>query len=246
MNSKNKIIVGAGILIGLILHGFLVGYALQRFRKEDRSISVKGLAEREVMADQAVWTIKTEAPVNDLLEGSRQIEGAKQKIISFLKSNGVADNEIIQLDLNVTDKVAQAYGSYNGNYRYLVQNSLQVRSPEVLKIQELSRRTDELLKIGINISSGNEYQPAVKYLFTGLNDIKPEMLSEATANARKAAEEFTQDGNVDLGKMKSASQGLFSIVDRDASAQGDGGYVSSTNDIYKKVRVVIHVVYSID
>jgi hypothetical protein len=198
------------------------------------------------MADQAVWTIKTEATVNDLLEGSRQIEKTKKQVIEFLLNNGVKQEEVIQLDLSVTDKVAQAYGGYSGSYRYLVKNSLQVRSSEVEKIQELSRRTDELLKIGINISSGNEYQPAVKYLFTGLNSVKPEMLSEATANARKAAKEFTQDGNVKLGKLKSASQGLFSIVDRDASAQGNEGYASSTNDIFKKVRVVIHVVYSVE
>ncbi|WP_304236994.1 SIMPL domain-containing protein [Jiulongibacter sediminis] len=246
MQTRYKIAIGVGGLLALVLHGLFIAYGIQRFRKEDRSISVKGLAEREVMADQAVWTIKTEATVNDLQEGSRRIEASKKQITDFLLENGVKKDEIIQLDLNVTDKEAQAYGNYVGNYRYLVQNSLQVRSSEVKKIQELSRRTDELLKIGINISSGNAYSPSVQYLFTGLNDIKPAMLSEATANARQAAEEFTKDGNVSLGKLKSASQGLFSIVDRDASAQGEGGYASSTNDIYKKVRVVIHVVYSID
>ncbi len=244
MQTRYKL--GIGALIALVLHGLFIAYGIQRFRKEDRSISVKGLAEREVMADQAVWTIKTEASVNDLLEGSRQLEASKKQVTDFLLKNGVKKEEIIQLDLNVTDKEAQAYGSYVGNYRYLVQNSLQVRSADVQKIQELSRRTDELLKIGINISSGNGYTPAVQYLFTGLNSIKPEMLSEATANARQAAEEFTKDGNVDLGQLKSASQGLFSIVDRDASAMGEGGYASSTNDIFKKVRVVIHVEYSID
>lgn len=246
MQTRYKIAIAVGGLLALVLHGLFIAYGIQRFRKEDRSISVKGLAEREVMADQAVWTIKTEAAVNDLLEGSRQIEFTKKQVINFLLKNGVKQEEIIQLDLNVTDKVAQAYGGYTGTFRYLVQNSLQVRSGEVEKIQKLSRRTDELLKVGINISSGNEYQPAVKYLFTGLNEIKPEMLSEATANARQAAEEFTKDGDVSLGKLKRASQGLFSIVDRDASAQGEGGYVSSTNDIYKKIRVVIHVEYSID
>ncbi|UBM58110.1 SIMPL domain-containing protein [Marinilongibacter aquaticus] len=246
MHTKNKLFIALGIILGLFLHGLLLGYAIQRFNKEDRSISVKGFSEREVLADQAVWTIKTEATVNDLLDGSKQIESAKKQIVAFLVKNGVKQQEIIQLDLNVTDKLAQAYGSYTGTYRYLVQNKIQVRSSDVQKIQDLSRKTDELLKAGVSISSTNDYRPAIQYLFTGLNDIKPEMLSEATANARKAAEEFTKDGNVELGKLKRASQGLFSIVDRDASASGEGGYASSVNDIYKKVRVVIHVEYSID
>ncbi len=147
MQTRYKIAIGVGGLLALVLHGLFIAYGIQRFRKEDRSISVKGLAEREVMADQAVWTIKTEATVNDLQEGSRRIEASKKQITDFLLENGVKKDEIIQLDLNVTDKEAQAYGNYVGNYRYLVQNSLQVRSSEVKKIQELSRRTDELLKM---------------------------------------------------------------------------------------------------
>jgi uncharacterized protein len=102
--------------------------------------------------------------------------------------------------------------------------------------------------MGTTISSTNDYRPAVQYLYTGLNDIKPQMLSEATTNARKAAEEFTKDGKVSLGKLKRASQGLFTIEDRDESAAAgtEGGYSSSVNDMYKKVRVVISVEYSID
>lgn len=246
MNTKYRYAIAVGVLLGLVLHGMFVGYALQRFRKEDRSISVKGFAEKEVMADQAVWTIKNEATSNELLQASREIETSKKQVIDFLLKNGVKKDEIIQLDLNVTDKLAQSYNGSYANYRYLVQNSIQVRSADVTKIQELSRRTDELLRMGISISSTNDYRPAVQYLFAGLNEIKPQMLSEATANARKAAEEFTKDGNVTLGKLKSASQGLFSIVDRDASLSGDGGYASSVNDIHKKVRVVINVEYSID
>jgi hypothetical protein len=108
--------------------------------------------------------------------------------------------------------------------------------------------TDELLKIGVVISNINEYQPSVQYLYTKLNDIKPEMLSEATQNARKAALEFTRESKVGLGEMKKASQGLFTIVDRDdfVAGQTGEGYGNNVNDIWKKVRVVVNIEYSVE
>lgn len=247
--DKNKVIFGILILLGLTAQGFLIGRSFQRFRKEDRSIAVKGFAEKEVKANFAVWTIKTRVLTNELSSGTAQIEANKNKIKEFLTKYKVKPEEIVQQELNVTDKLAQDYsGNYIGEYRYVIENSMQVRSNNVDNVQQISRRTDELLKSGINVSTTNEYRPAVQYLFTELNKIKPEMLSEATKNAKQAAEQFTKDGEVSLGKIKKASQGLFSIVDRDESnAGGEGGYYpSSVNDIYKKVRVVVNVEYTIE
>ncbi len=250
MEKGKYLFIALGILLGLALNGYLIGEALKRFKNEDRYINVKGFSEREVKADFAVWTLKTRITSNDLLEGSREVEENKKKIIRFLQDNGINNSQIIQQDLNVEDLYAREYGDgFARTYRYIIVNTLQVRSEEIEKVQKVSRMTDELLKNGIVVSSMADYRPAVQYLFTKLNDIKPAMLSEATQNARAAAMEFAKESNVTLGSLRKANQGLFSIVDRDAyiSGQaGEGGYYgSNTSDIFKKVRVVIHVEYAI-
>ena len=252
MNDKNKLlIIAISIVSGLVIAGFIIGRSLERFKKEDRYISVKGFSEREVKANFAVWTIKTRITTNDLAEGSRNIEENKRKIVEFLVGNGIKKDEIIQQNLSVTDKLARDYGTNDiGAFRYIIENSIQVRTENVDTIEHVSKQTDKLLKAGVLIADNTEYNPGVKYLFTGLNDIKPLMLSEATQNARKAATEFTKENNVRLGKLKKANQGLFSIVDRDfsiSSPGNEGGYYApNVNDMYKKVKVVVNIEYSIE
>jgi len=249
MKENIKILIAIAIVIGLALNGIFIGRALQRFKKEDRSISVKGFSEREVKANLAVWTIKTRITTNDIAAGSRQIEIDKNKITGFLIQKGIKENEIFQQDLKVVDKMAREYGDNNiGEFRYIIENSILVRSSNVDTVQAVKRMTDELLKMGVVISNVNEYMPSVQYLFTDLNNIKPEMLSEATQNARKAALEFTRESNVSLGNLKKASQGLFTIVDRDdfIAGQAEGGYGANVNDIYKKVRVVVNIEFSVE
>jgi hypothetical protein len=86
-------------------------------------------------------------------------------------------------------------------------------------------------------------------MYTELNSIKPSMLAEATRNAKKAAEEFSHESSVKIGKLRKASQGLFTVTDRDdflvGQSEGGGYYSSNVNDLYKKIRVVINVEYSI-
>jgi len=252
METKRSLVISLAILIGLAVNAWFLGRALQRFRVEDRSISVKGFSEREVKSDLAVWTIRTRVANNDLSEGSRAIEVAKNTVISFLIKNGIKQEEIIQKDLIVNDKMAQEYGSsqLGDSYRFIIDKSIQVRSVDVDNIQKVSRMTDDLLKAGVVISNAGEYGAGpVKYIFTRLNDIKPEMLAEATRNAKNAAVQFTMESNTRLGGLKKANQGFFSIIDRDnhMSGQTDGGYYGSgTSDIYKIVRVVVSVEYSIN
>ncbi len=249
MKEYNKIIIAIAIVIGLGLNGIFIGRAIQRFKKEDRFISVKGFSEREVKANLAVWTITIRVTTNDIAEGSRRTEAEKQKVINFLLNKGIKQEEIFQKDLNVVDKIAREYANSDiGTFRYIIENIMQVRSENVDTIQSVKTMTDELLKDGVVISNIENYQPTVQYLFTKLNDIKPAMLLEATQNARQAALEFANESKVSLGPLKKASQGLFTIVDRDdfIAGQADGGYGSNLNDIYKKVRVVVNIEYSVE
>lgn len=251
MNNKLTITILFAIIIGLLFNAVIIGRAIQRFKKEDRAISVKGFSEREVKSDLAVWTIKTRIVDNDLAAGSKAIEDVKNKVIAFLKEKGIKDEEIIQKELIVNDKKAQEYEVSNvvNSFRFIIDNVIQVRSNQVENIEKVSRMTDELLKRGVLISNRDEYMGAVRYYYTKLSEIKPEMLTDATRNAKNAAIQFAQESNTKIGKLKKASQGLFSVIDRDESlsspAEG-GGYAAGTNDLIKKVRVVVSVDYSIE
>jgi hypothetical protein len=188
---------------------------------------------------------------NDLAAGSIAIEEVKMKVIAFLKEKGIKDDEIIQKDLLVNDKKAQEYDVSNAvnTYRFIIDNIILVRSNQVENIEKVSRMTDELLKRGVLISNRDEYNGAVRYYYTKLNDIKPEMLTDATKNAKNAAIQFAKESNSKIGKLKKASQGLFSVIDRDESLSGPADaqmYASGTNDLVKKVRVVVSVDYSIE
>ncbi|HBL74722.1 MAG: hypothetical protein A2W90_24130 [Bacteroidetes bacterium GWF2_42_66] len=248
MKTKSTLIIVAGLIAAFALNALITGRAIQRFKKEDRAISVKGFSEREVKSDLALWTIQCRVANNNLMEGSQLIEDAKNKVVDFLINNNIKPDEIIQKDLVVNDKMAQEYGNFdsNNNLRYIIDKVIQVRSNNVDNIQKVSRMTDELLKVGVILN--NQYGGAVRYYFTKLNEVKPAMLTEATKNAYNAAIQFTSESQVKLGKLKRASQGLFSIVDRDESlsGQGDGFYMPNTMDIYKKVRVVVSVEYSVE
>ena len=250
MDNKKLIILLVAILVAFALNAVILGRAIQRFKKEDRTISVKGFSEREVKSDLAVWTIQCRIANNDLAEGSRLIEQTKNKVMTFLTQNGINPDEIIQKDLAVNDRMAQEYGNYNEriNLRYIIDKIIKVRSTNVDNIQKVSRMTDELLKAGIVLNNQNNYECGIRYYFTKLGDIKPAMLTEATRNANNAAVQFANESGSRLGKLKRASQGLFSIVDRDESlASGsEGGYAGNSRDIYKRIRVVVSVDYSIE
>lgn len=236
MKTSNIWIISVALIISFGINALLIGRSLQRFKTEDRSVSVKGFSEREVKADLAVWIIQTRIADNDLMEGSRAVEIAKNKVIGFLLQNQIKQDEIIIEGVGVLDKKAQQYDNFQqGNaFRYLITQNLQIRSKNVDLIQKVSRMTGELLQVGVFLSS-SDYGNPLQFYFTKLNDIKPEMITEATQNARKAAEQFAKENDSELGQLKKANQGLFTIVDRTASLSGsEGGYASGTNDLFKK------------
>jgi hypothetical protein len=245
MKKYDIILLSLSLVIAFGLSGYLIGKSIENFRNENRTILVKGFAEREVKADLAVWNISCRTASNDLVEGAKRIEQDQKKIIDFLVAKGIGKDEIISREIRVNDRLANEYGGYdNVNFRYVIVKVLQVRSTNVDRVQEVSRLTDELVRAGVVISQ-NDYSNNLQYYFTKLNDIKPEMLTEATQNAREAAISFASESGVKLGKLKRASQGLFTIVDRDQSLSGGDTYAASNADIMKKVRVVISVEYSI-
>ena len=218
------------IMLGLIVLGLMVPVAAKVFRSYERTVTVKGLCEKEVAADKVIWPVSFKVVGNDLEALNEEINSKTAYARSFLERGGVGAQDISVSVPVVSDKYANEYGDNNRLYRYVATCTITVCSNEVDKVLALMGMQSELLTRGIVPSS--EWQSQPQFLFEGLNDIKPEMIQEATRNARLAGEQFAKDSGSRLGKIRSASQGSFSIEDRD----------SNTPQV-KRVRVVTSVVY---
>lgn len=229
---KNYRIESVILAVGLALLGLCVYWGLCGLAQRDREVSVRGLAEREVMADHVIWPIVYKTTGNDLQALYDDINTANNKIVSFLKRNGVKAEEINVGAPQIIDLRADRYNERQSERdRYNVTSTLTVSTSQVETVRGLIPRMGELLREGVAISA-QEYGMTPQYEFQSLNKIKPEMIEEATKNAREAAEKFAKDSESSLGKIKNATQGLFSIEDRDQFTP----YI-------KKIRVVTSVDY---
>lgn len=230
-SGTTAIICALLIGVGLWLLGVMVKGGLTSISGNQRVVTVRGLAEKEVTANKVTWPIVSKEVGNDLPSIYSRIETTNAAIINFLKSNGITEQEISVNPPQVLDLQADRYNSNNVPFRYNVTNVIVVTSAQVDKVNKLIERQTELLKQGIAVVAG-DYQYQTSYEYTDLNSIKPEMIAEATKNAREAANKFAEDSESKLGKIKTASQGQFSIEDRDQYTP----YI-------KKVRVVSSIVY---
>lgn len=221
--------LGALLMLGLIVLGVCVYFGLKNISQGERIVTVRGLAEQEVKADRVIWPITYKTTGSDLQGIYAQTNAATQKIKNFLRRNGIADQDIATASPEIIDLRTERYSQFKGNEPYNVTLVITVTSGQVDKVRQLMTRMGELMKEGIAISP-NDYNNPIQYQFTSLNKIKPKMIEDATRNAREAAEKFAKDSESELGKIKSAQQGLFSIENRD-----------SNTPYIKKVRVVTTV-----
>ncbi|EKO3961293.1 SIMPL domain-containing protein [Vibrio fluvialis] len=232
LNTKSALTMGISILLGLGLLGYFVEQAAVNFKEYDRIVTVKGLSEREVPADTVIWPIQFTLADNELPTLFTTLDAQTQQVMQFLAQQGIDTQSISISAPAVIDKKAQQYGGEARiEYRYLATQTLTVYSTHVDLVRQAISQIGQLGKQGIVFNQDN-YNNRVEYLFSGLNDIKPAMIEEATKQAREVAEKFAKDSQSSLGKIKRATQGQFSIVDRDNNTP----YV-------KKVRVVSTVEY---
>lgn len=226
----------AGLLIGLglVLLGLFLKSGIVDFKKMDRVVAVKGLSEREVKADRVIWPLMYKEVGDDLLEVNRIVNDKNREIIGFLKKNGLKPEEITVSAPEILDMEAERYAGNNVKYRYNVTSVITVASSNVDLVRSMMENQSELISKGIALG-GEDYRFQKQFLFTGLNKIKPDMIEEATKNARASALKFALDSESKLGKIRSADQGQFSITDRDANTP----YI-------KSVRVVTTILYYLE
>lgn len=231
MDTRAALALGLLTALGLAAAGYQIGSGWVNAKQLERTVTVKGLSEREVDADIAIWPLSFNVADNDLDTLVQTVEAQTAVITRFLAEAGFEAAEITVNPPAITDKQAQSYGNDNVRFRYLAQTTVTVYSRNIEATRTARAALLELGKAGITITQDN-YEARTQYLFEGLNAIKPEMIEEATRNARAVAQKFAEDSGSALGKIRKARQGQFSIADRD-----------SNNPHIKKIRVVSTLEY---
>ena len=227
------IILSLFMALGLTLGGYFISQTLYVSKVAINTAESKGLAERQVKADRADWIVsfsvegKTEEEVPTLY---RKAETDQKTIAALLVEEGFADDEI---KMGILEYGSKEFRDENQNLvdqQFHVSGSVEVGTNKVDLVEPARTAVSRLITEGIIVRTG---RPA--YSFTGLNDIKPEMLKEATENARIAANKFAEDAGVKVGGIRSALQGRFEIK--------DAGGTSSTSKVDKDVRVITTIVF---
>ena len=234
---------GFVLAIGVVATGWFVGHALSVVRTTDRYVTVKGISEREVKADVAIWPLRIVAVDDDLMKAHAQLDASTAKTRDFLSRNGIDPNQAQVAGFSVRDAHADQYRSEKAaGSRYVISQTLIVRSNEPDKVRLATEKIGELVAGGVVLSSGAEYQPSgPTFIFTQLSGLKPPMIAEATARAREAAEQFARDSGSHVGRIRRANQGTFEILARD---QAPG--ITEASQLSKTVRVVSTVEYLLE
>ena len=230
-NNVNKFFSGAAFILGMLILGVSLYATVGNFKSYDRCVTVKGLCEKEVMADKVIWPIVYKQGGNELGRLYNTVQDMNNTIIEFLHEAGVTDDEITVNSPSILDTRTNLY-SDRKDYIYIVTAGVTVCSDKVDLVVKLQTQQAKLYEKGIPVGMEDNWAYPTTYSFTGLNDIKPAMIEEATINARQAAEKFAKDSKSKLGKIKTATQGQFSVSDRD-----------NNTPYIKNVRVVTNVVY---
>lgn len=225
------------LAVAAIVSASLIADGLTGLRTGDRFVTVKGVAEREVQADLALWPLRFVATGDSLDEAREKAGQSRESIMAFLELQAIDTGAVELQRLDVTDTRATPYQGDNNSQKFIISQTLMVRSDNIDRIRQAAQSVSDLVDSGVLLTS--DYGPAgPTYLFNSLNDIKPDMIAEATASARESAAQFARDANTELGALRRANQGVFQILARD---QAPG--ISEGQQPVKTVRVVATIEY---
>ncbi len=227
---KNRILESLILAVAIVVFGSFICCGLSKIGNRERTVSVRGLAEKEVQADKVFWSVRFSEVGNEIPAIYRNVEEKDSLVIKFFLERGIDREDITVNAPDIADALADRYREKLPENRYTMTSTITVASTQVKNVRKLQSEIAKLAAQGIALDAG-----FANYEFTGLNAIKPEMIEEATKNARAAAEKFAKDSDSELGKIRNAQQGVFSIDDRDENTP----YI-------KKVRVVTYVDFMLD
>lgn len=234
----SAVIVGLCLVLGLAAGGYFVGKGAMRFRSESRVVTVKGLVEREVKADRAVWTLGLRRASESVQDAHARITADRDAVVAFLRAKGFPEAEIERQPTRTVDKLAREYGQPqpSDRLRYVVTTSVIVRTAGVDLVRTALGSTEELLKSGVVLDGEREGAANPRYVVSRFNDLRPELLAEATKNARATAQQFAADSGAQVGVIRSANQGSIQIFGLDGG--DESAPFSPTSTPVKRIRVV--------
>jgi hypothetical protein len=243
LQDSRAVLLGAVAIfaVGLTTSGYALGDGLRRSKMaEHRSVTVRGVSERNVTADLATWSVSFSHEGAELAPVQRSVDQQASAIRAFFRRAGFRPDEVTDSDVSLSrEQPRDREGHPVGPQKLTVSRSIQLRTNDVMKARAAYARQAELLRDGVELSG-----TSVTYSFTRLNGLKPEMIAEATRNARQSAEQFARDSGVDVGRIKTASQGYFSVGARDGEDCGDCGSAGGSSP-FQKVRVVTTIDYDL-
>jgi hypothetical protein len=235
--NRSIIWIAAAILaLGVVIGGYLLGDGMRRARMADRAVTVRGLAERNVTADLATWTINFSAQGSDLAAVQAEVDRDATTVNEFFRRAGFPAD-------SVTDgggSVSQFFDTNRGENQITINRRIQLRTTDVMRARQAYGLQFNLIRAGVALQDGS----GIQYNFTRLNDIKPEMITQATQNARQVADRFAADSGTAVGGIRSATQGYFSVGARDGDVSEEGS--GERDSPFQKVRVVTTIEYYLD
>ena len=228
------------LALGIALGGFLAGRGFARARATERYVTVKGVTEREVRSDLAIWPLQVIGADNDLATANAKLARSIAGVRQFMARHGLDTTRVELTGFTVSDASSNQYASGVPTNRFVIRQTMLIRSSRPDAVLQASQLIGELAAIGVAVSSGGGEGPSggPTFVYSGLNTLKPRMIAESTARAREAAEQFAKDSRTSLGGIRRANQGVFEILPRD---QAPG--ISAESQIAKVVRVVSTVEY---
>ncbi len=231
-NFFPRLIAAFLVGLGIALAGFAVSHGLERFRMSDRSVTVKGLAEKEVQSDFAVWTLSFRRAGSDFGGVQQALSADRDKVMAFLKTRGFTDAEVEARPLQVQDLFAREYAQGNQPLRFNGTGQVLVKSARVVDVETAARAVDPLIQAGVQLGGEGEGQSGPRFQLRGFNDVKAPLLAEATRNAREQANKFAAEAGAQLGPLKNANQGVIRITG------DDGNDFDNGSSRLKRLRVV--------
>ena len=213
IKNNSPLIVGGAMLVFALLFFWSAG----KFSDQGKFVEVKGLSEKIVKADVAIWSMSFEVKTNDVDSLYAGIEKNTNAITTFLKGKGFEDSEINVAPVNIYQDTYR-----DALFRYNSTTQLSVYTKKVDLVKEASKNTLLLVKQGVTLN-----QNYIDFQFSDINSVKPEMLAEAIKNAKASAEQFAKESGSGLGKVSRGNQGVFDVTDKDPGSPE-----------YKKIRVV--------
>jgi hypothetical protein len=254
LDERNSLVgtalaLGGTLGVGLIVAGWVMGSQIKATKLSDRYVTVKGLVERTVKSDTGIWNVSFKEAGNDLPQVFAKSQADKEAIFAFFAKQGFSRSDISVGQIQVTDTEANEFANRPAN-RYIVQQVMTLTTSDVDKLQKAGQNTADLVQAGI-VLGGNQYgsSSGISYKWTGLNTLKPDMITEATRNARASADRFAADSGSHVGAIRTANQGVFSISAAGPAAASTGAeeggmqMQSADSTVMKQVRVVTTVDY---